>query len=770
MTSAADGPKEDSPGEDDVVPDLCSWCSQLDFESIANLFPIDSEIAKHSFHHEKSYDMDCFVVANVGLRVRTEKPPRCRFCQVLHEQARTSKVDLRSKETGQGDVLVARSLRQIMEIDFGNASLDDTVLLVIPKGELDKQLYVFYKAPASICITRNQDATSLYRPILPTVDYEVIHSWLSKCNNHHSKCKKEPRKFSLSLVDCENRRIVPSDSSTVYLALSYVWGEIRRCTIGSDLRLPDDLPKTIADAITFTLNAGYRYLWVDQLCIDQNDAQKKSEQISQMDLIYGTAELTLVAAAGIDSSFGLPGVSSKLRPGTYLTTAPEKGNSFVIHQMKDFQRDAWNISSSKWASRGWTFQESFLSQRLLIFAKDQLYFECGSVRCLESIKIEEVGSRSNPKFNTHVMGPISKTRAMDHQRDDYDINQMFSNFGELIRFYSSRKLTDEGDILNAVTGIMKYLEPPFTKIKDSVFIDVSSKEEVVVDLRSFWGIPHLVSSSVDREVQKALHALTVPFLCWRRKFPSEAKRRSQFPSWSWAGWTGGLAYTEYSYTCYRKVLLEDIQFEIEGSRVSASQCWNGSLQHNILRKDQKPRIHLNMVILPSDLLHHRTSHPWAIEERNSFVSMARKHGFQWSFMDFYPATLEINGVFDSTTSLGASQVSDILERTTSGNLVMGLVGDTGDNYLYPRIAILLLQRTSDCYEMDIFKGGSAEENLDMPRMSFGAQEFPFRKVLTAGVASRFGGDFKSIEEGATNCTAERIHKDILGSEILFVSI
>ncbi|CAG8972454.1 hypothetical protein HYALB_00001143 [Hymenoscyphus albidus] len=690
MTSMGDSMGEDSPGEDDMVPDLCSWCSQLDFESIANLFPIDSEIANHSFHHEKDYDaIDFFVVANVGLRFRTKIPPRCRFCQFLHEQLRESELDHTSKETGEGDELVAFSLRQKLRFNFGNVALDDTVLLIVPKEE--RRIMSFFWLPeTSMCITRNQDAANYYRPIQPTVDYEVIRSWLNECNNHHSKCKKERREFSLSLVDCENRRIVPSDSSTVYLALSYVWGEIRRCTIGSDLRLPDDFPNTIADAITFTLNAGYRYLWVDQLCIDQNDPRKRSEQISQMDLIYGTAELTLVAAAGFDSSFGLSGVSSRLRPERRLATVPGKGIASAIHQVKDF-----------WASRGWTFQESFLSRRLLIFTEDQLYFECGSVRCLESIKVEEVGLEKRPRFDANVIGPISKTQAMDHQRDDHNIHQMFSTFGELIERYSSRKFTDEGDVLNAVTGIMKYLEPPFIKIKDSVFINVSSKTEVVVDLRSFWGIPHLVSSSVDPKIQKALHALTVPFPCWRSRFPSEAKRRPQFPSWSWAGWTSPIAYTKYSYTGYKKVLLEDIQFEIGDSRVSASKCGNGSLQHNILRKDQKPRIHLNMVILPSDFFHHRTSHTWVIEIGNVYYdrgSFAEEHKFQWSFMDFYTARLEINGVFDSSDPLDDSHVSDILERTKSGNLVMGLVGNFGSSSSNRYIVILLLQRTSDCYE------------------------------------------------------------------------
>jgi Heterokaryon incompatibility protein (HET) len=82
------------------------------------------------------------------------------------------------------------------------------------------------------------------------------------------------------------------------------------------LKLPefyDKIPWTIQDAIQTVRDIGLRYLWVDSLCIVQDDTSgEKAEAISKMDLVYGAAFVTIVAATGDNADAGLPGV----RPGT----------------------------------------------------------------------------------------------------------------------------------------------------------------------------------------------------------------------------------------------------------------------------------------------------------------------------------------------------------------------------------------------------------------------------------------------------------------------
>jgi hypothetical protein len=57
-----------------------------------------------------------------------------------------------------------------------------------------------------------------------------------------------------------------------------------------------------------TKQLGYRYLWVDMFCIDL-DPTTKHNQIARMDIFYRCADVTIIAAAGKDANYGLPGVS-----------------------------------------------------------------------------------------------------------------------------------------------------------------------------------------------------------------------------------------------------------------------------------------------------------------------------------------------------------------------------------------------------------------------------------------------------------------------------
>ena len=86
-----------------------------------------------------------------------------------------------------------------------------------------------------------------------------------------------------------------------------------------------------------------------------------------------------MAAAGEDKTYGLPGVGETSR--TPQATA-SLNRLCVISTITDPHA---SIRSSRWASRGWTFQEAVLSRRCLFFTDQQMYFECNSMSCFESI-------------------------------------------------------------------------------------------------------------------------------------------------------------------------------------------------------------------------------------------------------------------------------------------------------------------------------------------------------------------------------------------------
>ncbi|PMD22273.1 hypothetical protein NA56DRAFT_541286, partial [Hyaloscypha hepaticicola] len=92
-----------------------------------------------------------------------------------------------------------------------------------------------------------------------------------------------------------------------YAALSYVWGDwiypkLDNSTItkysseGALAPKSVNLPQAIVDAMEVARRIGLKYLWVDALCIKQDDAGEKATQIAQMDKIYANAVVTIVAA------------------------------------------------------------------------------------------------------------------------------------------------------------------------------------------------------------------------------------------------------------------------------------------------------------------------------------------------------------------------------------------------------------------------------------------------------------------------------------------
>jgi hypothetical protein len=105
-----------------------------------------------------------------------------------------------------------------------------------------------------------------------------------------------------------------------------------------------------------------------------------AEQIASMDHVYRGADLTLVAAAGEDKRYGLPGVSStdrkqgkivRLEHATLYTTFPDPNVA--------------EIERSIWLQRVWKFQEGVLAGKLLVFTEHQMVFYCQSASWAEGI-------------------------------------------------------------------------------------------------------------------------------------------------------------------------------------------------------------------------------------------------------------------------------------------------------------------------------------------------------------------------------------------------
>jgi hypothetical protein len=147
--------------------------------------------------------------------------------------------------------------------------------------------------------------------------------WLDQCIGQHLRCKDEAQwalptpvidvtplndRGDVKLVDRANRMLTER-----YIALSHCWGrktiECRttRQTIEARKKCIsfEGLPKSFRDAVTFTRGLGVRYLWIDSICIIQEDKKDLRNESSLMSHVYGNSFATLAAVHAKDCSGGL---------------------------------------------------------------------------------------------------------------------------------------------------------------------------------------------------------------------------------------------------------------------------------------------------------------------------------------------------------------------------------------------------------------------------------------------------------------------------------
>lgn len=401
--------------------------------------------------------------------------------------------------------------------------------------------------------TQSRSSIATVVPIPTLIDFAVLRSWITNCQ---PECRA-PRSWSneewdlVSLIDCETRRVEKAPKGAKFIALSYVWGQPteknpRPIKYPIPFQLPDRCAPTIEDSIQATRKLGFRYLWVDALCISR-EQDLMMKQISRMDLIYSRADLTIIALAGKDASHGLPGVS------TPRTAANQSSQALKVIQGSSCYTLASAlaplesvISDSVHTTRGWTYQEDFLSTHQLVFADDSVYFTCPFGSLQESVAIP-----SDVEALLRRQGPLSPGEGSQqltnpewfYKGPDFIVHPkrkgksagsgFLEGFHHHVEEYTRRNLSFDGDSLNAFKavlarfsshGLLHLCGVPFEENKDA-------GKDPQCTIPASMNKAHDKMSSQDFETG----------LTWVH-MDYAIKRRSHLPSWTWAGWEGAVSW------------------------------------------------------------------------------------------------------------------------------------------------------------------------------------------------------------------------------------
>ncbi|KAK0746970.1 heterokaryon incompatibility protein-domain-containing protein [Schizothecium vesticola] len=431
------------------------------------------------------------------------------------------------------------------------------------------------------------------QPIPEKFNRKQVLSWLKTCKRHRSRCNpKAPDVKGMRLIDCKSEHLTIRDyePGNNYVALSYVWGQSgsagptkaavpRGTTKRTVLKLPEDIPLTIRDAIEVTKALRYRYLWIDKYCIDQDNQEEQRAQFSRMGDIYAGSQLAIFAL-GDDSNAGLPGVSSTPRLGQ------EESRSGPFRFISTMPDPHESIKRAKWSTRAWTYQEGLFSTRRLFFTNHQIYFECNAMNEAESFKsnLDIIHIRNGQRFRAYhragqfVCGNSTPYSHLDvrHNKANHRKIDMVRRCQHQIAQYTRRELTNKDDMLNAFAAIARFYAKTAAMIASLAGIPIPFPIANLPSGNRQEGLDHLSyalawlheADNFDHQFPRRIIQQTSPSgngsaewkqLPWTPDINPKAQRRRGFPSWSWAGWFGQVRSRDDLPYCWTSLLSSSVQ-------------------------------------------------------------------------------------------------------------------------------------------------------------------------------------------------------------------
>lgn len=299
----------------------------------------------------------------------------------------------------------------------------------------------------------------------------AIQRCISTCGHSHDANEAF---LPSRLIDVrgETLRVVKSaeiglscQSDQRYLALSYCWGGMSQLTFDTSTEAWlssgfsfDDLTPVQADTVSVAKALSISYIWIDALCIRQGDKDDWDHESSLMDKVYANSFVTVCAVSSGNCQQGyLRRDGARIPVGKTssdiedATTSP----SFFIQALPIVSKGTpdhpltYELESSAWIRRAWTYQENALSTRCIFFCHSGVHFRCSSFECSEYFGV--VG-RSRSEGSTPADTRVLLREDFTKPKDETSINLAWA---QVISDYSRREVTNATDLFPALSGLAK---------------------------------------------------------------------------------------------------------------------------------------------------------------------------------------------------------------------------------------------------------------------------------------------------------------------------
>lgn len=300
---------------------------------------------------------------------------------------------------------------------------------------------------------------------------------IQACVQHHDMCGSgasilPTRVIEVGNIGDERLQLYETQENTTgqYTALSYCWGTDQPLKLTSTniedmksglIRI-SQLPQTLSDAVHVTRSLGIPYLWVDALCIIQDNVEDWETQSEQMSTIYEKAHVVIGASSSSSATQGF--LNHRRQQQAYRMRLPDRYGPKISVAARSYPQSGFHSSeickeADPLAKRAWAFQEQHMSTRYLLFSVDELQWVCKTkIAC-------ECGMAITPTFEYHPLwlsycGSDDDTQQQQGEEKDLTGGRSSRKLLELqdawrkaVSEYSNRRLTRAGDKLPAFSGL-----------------------------------------------------------------------------------------------------------------------------------------------------------------------------------------------------------------------------------------------------------------------------------------------------------------------------
>jgi Heterokaryon incompatibility protein (HET) len=288
----------------------------------------------------------------------------------------------------------------------------------------------------------------------------------------------------VSQKGCERRTSQPEFEGE-YVTLSHCWGKgefikLTRATL-SDFQnavLLRHLPLTFQHAIQFACELNVRWLWIDALCILQEDDEDWLFESAQMDKVYRHSYCNISATAAMDGSEGLfynRNSSRKWFESVTLRTTDLKEDppDTVRCTISDLSFWATYVENAPANRRAWVFQERFLAPRVVHWCKNQIAFECRELdraecrpeglphfqmeggELIDEARLKGIDKETGKRLREIRLAPRRRGSSSGKEVDPKLL--FYEIWKRVVEVYTKMELTQERDRLIALSGIARMM-------------------------------------------------------------------------------------------------------------------------------------------------------------------------------------------------------------------------------------------------------------------------------------------------------------------------